>query len=79
MDTPRLHRVQLAMQQRDGIAIVTQIGVRQFCFKLAKLAIAINHVLQRGFIQRRGFLIHPCQRPVSGESDGTGIAGDFTF
>ena len=79
MDTPRLHRIQLAMQQRDGVAIVTQIGVRQFRLQLAIDAVTVDDILQRGFVERRGFLIHPGQRPVCRKRNGAGIAGDFTF
>ena len=79
MNTPRLNRVQLAVQQRDGVAVVTLVGVRQLRLKLAVFAIAVDNVFQRRFAQRRGFLVNPGQRPVAGKGHAARVAGDLAF
>ncbi len=79
MNAPRLNRVQLAVQQRDGVTVVALVGVRQLRLKLAILAIAIDNVFQRRFAQRRSLLVNPGQRPVAGKGHAARVAGDLAF
>ncbi len=79
MNAPGLDRIQLAMQQRDSVAVVALVGVRQLRLKLTIFTIAVDNVFQRRFAQRRGLLVNPGQRPVAGKGHAACVAADLAF
>ena len=67
------------MDSGNGMSIVTFVGVVQLRFQLTIFAVAVNDVLQRGLWQRRRFLIHPRELPVSRIGKSSSVGAEFIF
>ncbi len=78
-DGPSVDGVQLTVQGGDGVAVVAVVGGLQFGFELAKLAVAVDNILDRRHVQRRRLLVDPGQRPVAGEGKAAAIRRDLAL
>lgn len=76
---PGVDGVQLAVQGGDGVAVVAIVGRLQFGFELAKLAVAVDNILDCRHVQRRCLLVDPGQRPVAGEGEAAAVRRDLAL
>ena len=60
-------------------AVVLRFGFAQGRLKGLQFGIALQHIIQRGGIERGGFLRHGSQLPMFGNQNVAAVLADFAF
>ena len=65
------------MQLGHQDAVVIRLGLGQLGFEGAELLVAIDHVFERGAVQRRGLLGHAGNLPAGGQAEAAVVDGQL--
>ena len=76
---PGIDGIQLTVDRRNGMSVISFVGRVQIRLQLAEFAIAVNNIVYSRLRKGRRFLVNPGQLPATGKSHRAAVGANLVF